>query len=353
MELPVPKQFVEIEGKPLFAYALRTFVQHPRIDKIALVIPPLFRDYVLNYLDSAQKPQSTKHSDPHFSDFSKVILVDGADTRHRSIWNGLKALEDSRMEEREIRIPVDLKERSLEIKTKGDSKERDLEIKAMSECESRSRKLRKFRHFDCPRHDVAGPDQQQQPDSEGKSTGHDTIDKRKDVCGGEYGCRGVESSLLGKSHDNGEAEEENGNGVERPETSNNDEVVVIHDAARPFLDSSTLNAVIDAAVDYGAAGVVRPLVSTVIKPDRDGFLQETLVRGDYRASEMPQAFSFPVISEAYSRCSTADLDFGTECLEIARKYGDVRAKLVEGGDNLWKVTYAKDLEAVRNHLKSN
>ena len=67
-----------------------------------------------------------------------------------------------------------------------------------------------------------------------------------------------------------------------------DDLVVIHDAARPFVDIPTLDNVIDAAVKHGAAGVVRPLVSTILRPDEDGFLEETLVRTDYRASEMPQ-----------------------------------------------------------------
>jgi len=298
MELPVPKQFVEIDGKPLFAFALQTFVQHPRIDKIALVIPPSYRDYVLNYLESAQ-PE--KYSDCK-SNFSKVTLVDGADTRHRSIWNGVKFLEE-------------LRERNEEGTENMCS--------ATPDYDSRFRKRRKSRHLNGTKEDGAKIEE---------------CDDGFDV---------------------------NTDGVERPNSSpeevsrlpscdlSGDEVVVIHDAARPFLDLPTLNAVIDAAVEHGAAGVVRPLVSTVIKPDRDGFLQETLVRANYRASEMPQAFSLPLIGGAYSRCSETDLDFGTECLEIARKYGGVRAKLVEGGEHLWKVTYAKDLDAVRNKLKAN
>ena len=65
-----------------------------------------------------------------------------------------------------------------------------------------------------------------------------------------------------------------------------------------------------------------------------------------------QAFSLPLISAAYSCCTDAELDFGTECLEVARKYGGAKVKLVSGGENLWKVTYAKDLDAVRSYLKT-
>lgn len=52
---------------------------------------------------------------------------------------------------------------------------------------------------------------------------------------------------------------------------------------------------------HGAAGAVRPLVSTVVMPDADDILQESLVRSLYRNSEMPQAFRLDVLREAYRR----------------------------------------------------
>ena len=41
-------------------------------------------------------------------------------------------------------------------------------------------------------------------------------------------------------------------------------MVVIHDAVRPFVDEETLQTVAMAAWEHGAAGCIRPLVSTVI-----------------------------------------------------------------------------------------
>ncbi|KAM3929246.1 D-ribitol-5-phosphate cytidylyltransferase [Leptodactylus fuscus] len=80
---------------------------------------------------------------------------------------------------------------------------------------------------------------------------------------------------------------------------NKPEVVIIHDAVRPFVDEETLRKVTSAARQYGAAGVVRPLVSTVIAPSSDGCLDHSLERAQHRASEMPQAFQFDVIYKAY------------------------------------------------------
>lgn len=50
-----------------------------------------------------------------------------------------------------------------------------------------------------------------------------------------------------------------------------------------------------------AAGVVRPLVSTVVATDMNGNLSQSLDRSKYRASEMPQAFKYAVIKNAYEK----------------------------------------------------
>ncbi|KAJ7322371.1 hypothetical protein JRQ81_018658 [Phrynocephalus forsythii] len=148
------------------------------------------------------------------------------------------------------------------------------------------------------------------------------------------------------------------NGLEIFVSSNNlspllkkPEVVVIHDAVRPFVEEDILFKVVMAAKEHGAAGAVRPLVSTVIASSADGCLDHSLDRAKYRASEMPQAFLFDIIYQAYHQCSDYDLDFGTECLHLALKYSKTNAKLIEGPPDLWKVTYKRDLYAADSLIK--
>ncbi|XP_068406668.1 D-ribitol-5-phosphate cytidylyltransferase [Eschrichtius robustus] len=129
------------------------------------------------------------------------------------------------------------------------------------------------------------------------------------------------------------------------------EVVIIHDAVRPFVEEDVLLKVVTAAKEHGAAGAIRPLVSTVISPSADGCLDHSLERARHRASEMPQAFLFDVIYEAYQQCSDYDLEFGTECLHLALKYCHIKAKLIEGSPDLWKVTYKRDLYAAESIIK--
>ncbi|XP_060081255.1 D-ribitol-5-phosphate cytidylyltransferase-like [Ylistrum balloti] len=131
------------------------------------------------------------------------------------------------------------------------------------------------------------------------------------------------------------------------------DVVIIHDAVRLFVGESVIQDVAKAARETGAAGVHRPLISTVIASDECGYLEESLDRSRYHASEMPQGFIFSVILSAYEKATEHDFDFGTECLQLALKYTSTKARLIEGPSNLWKVTLRKDLYAAEGMLKEN
>nr|XP_055052984.1 D-ribitol-5-phosphate cytidylyltransferase isoform X3 [Misgurnus anguillicaudatus] len=128
-------------------------------------------------------------------------------------------------------------------------------------------------------------------------------------------------------------------------------VVIIHDAVRPFVEESLLLKITLAAKEEGASGAIRPLVSTVIATTLEGYLDHSLERAKYRASEMPQGFLYDIIFQAYQRCSEYDFDFGTECLHLALQYCGTNAKLIEGPPALWKVTYKRDLAAAEAIIK--
>jgi len=130
------------------------------------------------------------------------------------------------------------------------------------------------------------------------------------------------------------------------------DIVIVHDAVRPFVDEATLLDVANAANQHGAAGTIIPLVSTVIKVDAEGFLDTSLNRLEYRASQTPQAFRKSVLERAYNKCTEFDFDHGTECLHLAQQYGESKVKLIEGSPSkLWKVTHQHDLFAAEQLLK--
>ncbi|CAN7990563.1 unnamed protein product [Ixodes hexagonus] len=131
------------------------------------------------------------------------------------------------------------------------------------------------------------------------------------------------------------------------------DIVVIHDAVRPLVPAKVLEQVVHEAKLHGGAGPVVPLVSTVVKMTSKGFLEESLDRSKYAASETPQAFRYPLLLEAYEKCTDDDFDRGTECLALLLKYCGVQARLVPGSDELFKVTYRRDLHAASGMLENS
>ncbi|XP_075231136.1 D-ribitol-5-phosphate cytidylyltransferase-like [Lycorma delicatula] len=120
-------------------------------------------------------------------------------------------------------------------------------------------------------------------------------------------------------------------------------VVVVHDGVRPLIPTSLVIQLCDAANVHGAAGAVRPLISTVLSTSADQFLDASLDRSTHVASETPQAFQFSVLTSAYCKCTQDELDHGTECLQLVLRHMGIRAKLITGPEDLWKITLKKDL----------
>lgn len=77
----VPKQFVEVLGKPIIAYTMEHFQNHPEIDGIELVCVDGYQEHLKSIAD--------KYG------ITKVIkIVKGGSEYERSIMNGVAGLED-------------------------------------------------------------------------------------------------------------------------------------------------------------------------------------------------------------------------------------------------------------------
>lgn len=76
----IPKQFVEIEGRPILAYCLDTYEQHPLIDEVALVINEKYEQL---YYDICST----------YSYLKVRAFVPGGATRQESVARGLEAID--------------------------------------------------------------------------------------------------------------------------------------------------------------------------------------------------------------------------------------------------------------------
>ncbi len=76
------------------------------------------------------------------------------------------------------------------------------------------------------------------------------------------------------------------------------DVVLIHDAARPFVSAALISRAIEAASRTGAAIPAIPVADTIKLIDSSGNVEATPERARLRVAQTPQAFRFDVILDA-------------------------------------------------------
>jgi len=117
-------------------------------------------------------------------------------------------------------------------------------------------------------------------------------------------------------------------------------IVVIHDAVRPFITSGLITECIEAAKQYGAVTVMRPLKETV-KVVSDGFVMKTPDRSSLWITQTPQAFQKNIILEAH-RKAVEDGVVGTDDCMLVERLGKL-VHIIEGDDLNIKITTPADL----------
>jgi 2-C-methyl-D-erythritol 4-phosphate cytidylyltransferase / 2-C-methyl-D-erythritol 2,4-cyclodiphosphate synthase len=81
------------------------------------------------------------------------------------------------------------------------------------------------------------------------------------------------------------------------------DIVLIHDAARPFVSGDVISRAIEAAEFTGAAIPVVAVTDTVKLVDASGNIEATPERARLRIAQTPQAFRFDVILQAHRRAA--------------------------------------------------
>src|ERR1700692_1328022 len=81
------------------------------------------------------------------------------------------------------------------------------------------------------------------------------------------------------------------------------DIVLIHDAARPFVTAALISRAIDAAARPGAAGPAVPVAATMQLDGGAGNVEATPERSRLRIAQTPQAFRFDVILAAHLRAA--------------------------------------------------
>jgi 2-C-methyl-D-erythritol 4-phosphate cytidylyltransferase len=127
-----------------------------------------------------------------------------------------------------------------------------------------------------------------------------------------------------------------------------DGIVLVHDAARPFVDASLIDAVAEAAGAHGAAVPLVPLVDTV-KRVRDGRLLETIDRAELAAAQTPQGFRYALLVDAYEQAFRDRVLLTDEAMAVERL--GVAVVAVPGSQRNRKITTPEDLAWAESVLR--
>ena len=130
----------------------------------------------------------------------------------------------------------------------------------------------------------------------------------------------------------------------------NCDYVMIHDGARPFVSQNIIERTLSAVWEYKACVVGMPVKDTIKIIDEHGYAKETPDRSHVWMVQTPQAFSYPLIFDAYSRMLMREDSGITDDAMVVERMTDYKVKLIEGSYQNIKITTPEDLDIAEVYL---
>ncbi len=126
-------------------------------------------------------------------------------------------------------------------------------------------------------------------------------------------------------------------------TPDDNDLILVHDAARPLLEESILNNAIETAKECGTALVALKAKDTIIKGTE--FVSEYLNRNQIFQVQTPQIFSYKIFQKAIISAENEGFLGTDESILVHRASNHV--KIVEGSSLNFKITTDSDLDLFR------
>jgi 2-C-methyl-D-erythritol 4-phosphate cytidylyltransferase len=133
------------------------------------------------------------------------------------------------------------------------------------------------------------------------------------------------------------------------------EIVLVHDAVRPFITAEQTARVIAEARLRGAAILAIPAIDTVKEvkraslPEDVALITGTIPRERLVMAQTPQAFSFPLLREAFRKAQEDGVTGSDESVLVERIGREVYAVL--GSERNFKITRPSDLDLAHFYLE--
>lgn len=119
------------------------------------------------------------------------------------------------------------------------------------------------------------------------------------------------------------------------------DIVLVHDAARPFASAGLITRAIAAAEKTGAAIPALSVTDTVKRIDSTGTIEATLDRNSIRLVQTPQAFAFPALFDAHRRALAQGRNDFTDDAALA-EWAGIKVSVFAGEPGNIKFTTPED-----------
>lgn len=126
------------------------------------------------------------------------------------------------------------------------------------------------------------------------------------------------------------------------------ELVAVHDAVRPFIDSELIEKVIAEAAQTGAAIVGIVPVDTVKRVHKNK-IRATLPREHLVLAQTPQVFRHDLLKRAFEM-ARQDAFLGTDESSLVERLEQIEVSVVQGTDRNLKITKPTDMDLARLFL---
>jgi 2-C-methyl-D-erythritol 4-phosphate cytidylyltransferase/2-C-methyl-D-erythritol 2,4-cyclodiphosphate synthase len=130
------------------------------------------------------------------------------------------------------------------------------------------------------------------------------------------------------------------------------DIVLIHDAARPFCSTELVSRAIVACGETGAAIPALEVTDTIKRVDGDGHVAGTIDRAQLRAVQTPQAFKFATLLNAHQRAIKEGRDDFTDDAALV-EWAGIKVATFAGESGNVKLTTDEDFAKVESRRLAN
>ncbi len=129
--------------------------------------------------------------------------------------------------------------------------------------------------------------------------------------------------------------------------------VLIHDGARPCVDSGVIGRIMAAVASHGPCIAAMPVKDTIKVADKENRAVHTPDRRSLWQVQTPQAFPYRLIRDAYEKAIGSEMRGLTDDAQVLERVSGIACRLIEGSYRNIKVTTPEDLEIARLFLQKN